>query len=445
VIEADPRIIYEDDELRVIYQPGASDYFLFTFGDLASLAKGKRFFADTPATKLNLNCIGFMAKSPNWFPRANMQAALACVLPLTSSYARRVVYGGSMGGYAAVKYSRSLGATEVISMCPQWSLDKSECDGVDPGWQVFFQEKMLGMGIKAEDCSGSIYIIADRFDRRDKFHAQRIAGVYPSSKLINMPLIGHHVTTVFAGTQNLAQLIEAATTENVSLMTQLAREIRKESPKRVKKLIAMAVLKKPALAHRMIVSMSKTSSRYMGIFADHGVATAQWLHGQGRGSEAIDHMQSLGQSASDLGNYWRLAFYAAALSRQDIGISNCHGGILYYDFGSGNCCATPNVELARSSLVRISIDGNELRFFLEIGGSRIYLGTDTRGNLCLSLASAEPVVTGSGTISYMQPGQVSFSFNGAYLSSRPDGRVAANRPVAKQWEMFKLTLLPKAV
>ena len=45
-------VIYEDEQIRVLFWKGSSDRVVITFGDLISLAKDTRYFADTPLKKL---------------------------------------------------------------------------------------------------------------------------------------------------------------------------------------------------------------------------------------------------------------------------------------------------------------------------------------------------------------------------------------------------------
>lgn len=68
-------VIYEDEQIKVLFWSGNSERIVVTFGDLISLAKETRYFADTPLKKLGLSSIGFMAKRGNWFPQQSMHLA----------------------------------------------------------------------------------------------------------------------------------------------------------------------------------------------------------------------------------------------------------------------------------------------------------------------------------------------------------------------------------
>jgi hypothetical protein len=87
------KIVYDDEELRVIYQPGHSDFLLVTFGDLISLASEDQFYADRPVTKMGLTCLGFMAKTPNWYPVENMRRAIQAISGLRRGFERLITYG----------------------------------------------------------------------------------------------------------------------------------------------------------------------------------------------------------------------------------------------------------------------------------------------------------------------------------------------------------------
>src|SRR5271168_4492658 len=105
-------------------EKSCSSFVLITFGDLIMLASGLNFFAEAPTTKSEISCVGIMAKKGNWYPVESLKAAATALASIIQGYDRRITYGGSMGGYAAIKFSRLLGATEVISLCPQWSIDR---------------------------------------------------------------------------------------------------------------------------------------------------------------------------------------------------------------------------------------------------------------------------------------------------------------------------------
>lgn len=254
------KIIYEDDELRVIYSARSSKELVITFGNLNNLAEGMDYFGKKPLAKLNYASIGFMSKHCSWFPQSNMLQCIAAIQKWLQPYDKKVVYGGSMGGYAAVKYSRALGADFVLSMCPQWSIDPSECDGWNPGWQEHFTPSMRNMGIRPQDIGGKVYVFCDFHHPLDKKHAFLIAQQDPCVRLINVPFSKHHVTTVLAGTANLQALVRACLHNDELLLHQTNRLARRKSDFSIKNALKASANKTP---NHFLAYMSKKENRYL--------------------------------------------------------------------------------------------------------------------------------------------------------------------------------------
>ncbi|MFW1860189.1 hypothetical protein ACG9HZ_16925, partial [Acinetobacter defluvii] len=72
--------------------------------------------------------VGIMPNQQSWFPASSMLALLEQLQPILKQFKKIVGYGGSMGGYAAIKYSKSLQMTRVVAMVPQYSLDPNEVE-----------------------------------------------------------------------------------------------------------------------------------------------------------------------------------------------------------------------------------------------------------------------------------------------------------------------------
>ena len=129
-------IIFEDDQIRVIFQPGSSRELIFSFGDLITRAKGLSINAEKSLQKYGFNVIGVMPKQKSWFPASSMQPMYQAIKPILEQFELRIAYGGSMGGYAAIKYANLFGFHRVVSMVPQYSIDPE--DIVDTRYGMFF-------------------------------------------------------------------------------------------------------------------------------------------------------------------------------------------------------------------------------------------------------------------------------------------------------------------
>lgn len=242
-----PRIIFEDDAIRVIWQPGQSDHLVVAFGNLQMLANGTHFFADAPLRALGVSGIGIMAKNAHWFPAAPLRAALPAIRGILTDHDAVIAFGSSMGGYAALKHARLLGATHIIACEPQWSIDPAECD-IMPGWKAYFRPEMTGMGIRAGDVTGRAFILHDPWQPRDRWHARRIAAVHADTALIPIYGAGHHATKVVAGTASLAGLIDACIAGDAALMIRHCRNVGRHNPIRRRGILRRAIAAHPSLA-----------------------------------------------------------------------------------------------------------------------------------------------------------------------------------------------------
>jgi hypothetical protein len=245
-------VIYEDDEIKVLFWDGNSEKIIITFGDIGSLANETRYFADTPLKKLGLSTIGFMAKRANWFPKQSMHLAAEKSFPIISKFKKTIAYGGSMGGYAALKYSNLLQADVVITLCPQWSIDPIECNGNRNGYESYFEPSMTGMGITKEDLAGNIFAFYDPRHWKDSFHMRGIQQLGHKIEAIHVPHSGHQIIPVLAGTKPMSEFITGAEAGDLDGLRTAVNQTRRSSSKRAQIVIEKSSLRHPSLSGKLI-------------------------------------------------------------------------------------------------------------------------------------------------------------------------------------------------
>ncbi|WP_146222654.1 hypothetical protein [Komagataeibacter swingsii] len=223
------RIVYEDDELKCFFRSDSSRFLLITFNDMIFDSRGDRFFADTVAINANISALGIVSKKANWFPKNSMDLCYESAEKIISAFDKIVIYGASMGGYAAIKYSKLFGADTVISLCPQWSIDAEECNLVDDYWKCHFRSDMKNMGIQSDDMQGSIFIFVDNLHKTDMFHALRIKKESGNVQIVNVPLVGHDITPVMSGTESMKKIIECCINRDIGALKNISRERRRKS------------------------------------------------------------------------------------------------------------------------------------------------------------------------------------------------------------------------
>lgn len=206
---ATPAVLHEDAEIQVLHRPGRSDFTLVTFGDL-TLRPGKgQFWGRDVAERLDLDCVGIVAKRENWYPLSALEAAAPAIRAALKP--RSLGYGYSMGGYGALKHGARLGLTASFAVGPQATIAPREVPS-DPRFHQFYQPYLhLGMELAAEDLPPFAAVLADPFDAVDWLHAERVKAAAPDRvHLLRAPLTGHWVVWLVTGSEGFRDIAELA-------------------------------------------------------------------------------------------------------------------------------------------------------------------------------------------------------------------------------------------
>jgi hypothetical protein len=431
-------IIYDDAHIRVIWHPGHSEYVLITFADLLITVDGHRFFADKPVAKLGLNCIGILATGGNFYPKASVRAALPAIMAHISGFSQRVVYGGSMGGYAAVKHSALLGATEVIALCPPWSIDPAECEGNFPGWPQLMHPALEGMGTRPEEISGAVFVFADMFDQVDKFQANMILRMDPTATIIQVPMVQHNVVPVFAGTEVLRRLIDACRNRRTAELIKMSRELRKNSPWRLAGLVATAINRHPGLTYQVMASRRPQDMTSGMLGAEHLFRAVGYLAGRGDRAAALAFVETFRHGLLDPNDMVHAAAARGQLAQRDMTITTRHQTILVYHTARRVCLHVARVNQLIHVPVRLQVAQGLARLFVFVGGIRVELGVGPDAQLTGQFGEGTTANGAVFVIGARYNGAFSLCAAGSFLSAEPDGPVRCDRPVAYDWEHFQL-------
>ncbi|WP_436913221.1 hypothetical protein [Acinetobacter schindleri] len=196
------QIVFEDEHIRAIFMPGSSSELIFSFGDLITRAKGTTINAEKSLQKFEFNVLGIMPKDKSWFPQASMQAMLDAIAELIAPFEQRIAYGGSMGGYAAIKYSNALDVQRAVAMVPQYSIDPE--DVKDARYNMFYQPELNGeMRITKADVSEDreYIIIYDPHYAQDRAHYHKLREVLPPHHVLHLAFTNHDAIAVLASSE----------------------------------------------------------------------------------------------------------------------------------------------------------------------------------------------------------------------------------------------------
>lgn len=220
-----PKVIHEDEDLVVLARPGGSAFTLVTFGHLELRPGGGQFWGREPAERLDLDCIGLVAKAPHWYPAAAVARAAAAIRAAAKPV--RIGYGYSMGGYGALKHGRLLGLTHALAVAPQRSIDPAEVPE-DARFHAHFRPaRHAGMAVRAEDLAPFAAVVADPWDREDGPHLAALAAL--GAHVVAAPFLGHWAIHLLSHTARLEALLARLRAEDPGGLRRVLREGRAQA------------------------------------------------------------------------------------------------------------------------------------------------------------------------------------------------------------------------
>lgn len=204
------QVVYDDAELQVIHRLGASNCTLMAFSAIIYRNSEPNFWAKSPSEKYDLNCLCFIPKRKNYFPKKNMMLAYGAILPFI--FGEVINYGASMGGYAALKYSMLFGAKSTLAFSPQFSVNPTDVPFDLPRHSFFIPDLHQEMALKKEDVARNAAIFYDPHHDVDTEHFRLIIAAVGSVIPVSVPYCGHDVISVMAESRLFSEMINAALT-----------------------------------------------------------------------------------------------------------------------------------------------------------------------------------------------------------------------------------------
>jgi hypothetical protein len=425
-------IIYDDDDIRVLYHPGASSYVLITFGDLLTVPDGAKFFAEAPVRKLGLTCVSFLVKNANWYAPASVTAAMPAVNARIGHFRERIIYGASMGGYGCIRHSAQLGATTVIALCPQWSVDPAQTEGRNPGWPQLFSERLRSHGTLPEQVAGDVYIFADQLDVVDKFQTELLLRIYPQAKVINVPMVEHHVTPVFAGTRNLESLIALCRAGDVKGLIRLSRAVRKDSPRRINACIQKGIDQMPRTVYKIMAARPQDDFSLVHLGGRHMARAVAYFGSISDRKAAISYIEAYRHELRDPQEIVRAGALLAHLKGRPARLLTFHNTALVFDHAQRRCTHAAAIDGGFRSPIFLRVEGLTLTLSTTLAGMEVALYINEAGHITdiASPALARFEVTPRAN------NNVNLNHEGRYLSTQPEGGVTCDRDTPFEWEAF---------
>ncbi len=240
-------------ELHYRAGPAPSDEIYALFAPHQFKHDGMAFWGDKLADKIGIGCIAFVDKSSTWFPAEDMQVLAGHARQFLEQHGRVISYGASMGGYAALKYGRLLGATHTVAFSPQYSIDPADVPS-DTRYRQFHAPALhRDMRVGPGDVAGRAMVVYDPWCRIDADHVQRLKQAGADFLAVPAYLTDHSPIACFAASDRIRELFDLLVADDPARLRRLVRQATKARPDvRARAAVEQTVDTKVARAERLL-------------------------------------------------------------------------------------------------------------------------------------------------------------------------------------------------
>ena len=219
--------ISADGEIRAYFRRnGFPERLLITFDALLESNHSRaRISGDAIALECEADHVHIGARQASWFQDAQVHDVIAEVSRVREAYKEVLMYGHSMGGYAALLRSGPLAATRVLAFAPQYSIDPKKVPFEDR-----FVEYAKDIEFVFDNMSQSISrtaqktVVLDPHCRQDFQHYQLLKG-FRNLRALEIPFAGHYPAQMLQEGGKLQTVVVSLLRASESL-TELRRAIR---------------------------------------------------------------------------------------------------------------------------------------------------------------------------------------------------------------------------
>lgn len=345
-------ILFSGKELVVHYTEGYSDYLLITF--IGAYHEGSAldgFFLQNFALQKQVTCIGITTHRRSYYISPEIEQVFEIVRPFRERFAKVVVVGQSMGGYAAIKYSSRLGADCVLTFAPGFSIDPDELetpDGVDPrhirrilrhavaAYGIDDSISYKGMAVRPADCSGLIVTVFDPKEIIDGYNSLMLKRQDPDLQEIRISDFGHATATLLESNQAIETVITALLSGDVATVRTAFRSSVRGSPQVRLTMLRKLAARKPELCVRVLGSRHLDSTAMRRSIRENAIEerVVFQLIARGRSRRAAETLSLLYGLSPPLLADENDRPDAAPIGDGRCGVLlSCHGSFLGYDIG----------------------------------------------------------------------------------------------------------------
>ena len=361
--------VYSGDEIVAYHNPGMSDYLVVSFTALFPERFGENYYLGKPLIeRADISCVGIINPAKNFYLSAEMEHVIRIVDQVRGDR-KVIVFGQSLGAYAAIKHSAALRADYVMSCSPFYSVDPDDLDLPSDRHHYILKQTMQhhgvlwrpefkNMGLKPSDCSGRVVAFYDPFESIDSYDVALLRRNVPSIEFVTVPLASHEICNESWTPAIFSRLMAALQSDDRMVLAREMNTIRRGTAKFMLRTIRKAADRKPEMCARVFRSPRLVKNiEYKVMLADPVSMTLIYrLFARGSRALAVSHfalvarevMQvELGDAAVDDGSV-----IEAVAARRLCLLMSCHGSFLAYDMNARTVRLDRNV-FRRADLVPI--------------------------------------------------------------------------------------------
>ncbi len=225
-----PELLGESESLRLWFWPGEGPGSLVIFTPPGAAPAGPAdWWGRNQAAQLGWTTLVFAAHRPSWYPGAEMAELLPKALAALPR-GPRVTYGVGMGGYAALKFGRALGARASVALAPVFSIDPAVMPRDPRAQRQFDPERNAGMTLRRADLAPLPVIAYDPLIGLDLGQARRLTAI---PRVVAAPLrrAGSALAAMLVETNRFGPVLRAALEGDGPAAVAVLRDARRRSPR----------------------------------------------------------------------------------------------------------------------------------------------------------------------------------------------------------------------
>ena len=353
-------IIYQGKEIVGYHNIGISDYLLVTFSELHHERLGDgHYFLKQLVEKAGISCIGVINTVKGFYLSPEM-TEIHRVVDTVRGDRKVIVFGQSMGGYAAIKNSASLRADYVIACSPFYSMDEDELELPSDRHRRILMHSMAhhgvvqrsefkGMGIRASDCAGRVVTLYDPSDFVDLFDSNLLRRHLPEAEFLPVPHAGHEIYNASWSAEMFASLMRAVRSDDRTALEREVTRLRRDNVQFIIRSLRKAAYHKPDLCLAALHSKRVTENPgFRTILADPmNLLLVYRLFLKGSRAAAARHFAYIAREVLQL-NPGRMEMEYGPLVETTLGRTPClllsfHGTFLAYNLSTRLICLERHV------------------------------------------------------------------------------------------------------